>query len=271
MSTQSSYNQGAARVAIYPRSLPVLSSLAKRLGQQTPPDPASSLDVYLDCGLAILGKSVTQTDDMVRTKDLDKGLGDLELRVIRKIDGLDRRMDGLEGRMEVRFQAIDIRFQEIDARFPKIDARFQEVDARFDQLELRMNRKIDALEERLEVRFQQIDKRFAEIDRRFDRLEGRFDHLEGRFDNFQAVQRNGKRFKLYHRIEVIKAYKLNPETGRCQWTASPDFPKHLKALRNLGNHAKGRWTREEVAELSPPQSESIRAPDAGRDWTDGVG
>lgn len=254
MSTESLYNQGAAKLAIYPRSLPVLSSLAKRLGQQTLPDPASSHDDYLDHGLAILGKIVMQTDDVVRKEEFHKGLGDLELRVIRKIDVLEDRLEVRFEKIDIRFQAIDTRFQEIDARFQTIDTRFQEIDARFDQLELRMNRKIDALEERLEVRFQKIDKRFEEIDRRFDRLEGRFDHLEGRFDNFQAVQRNGKRYKLYHRIEVIKAYKFDKASGQCRWTASPDFPKHLKALRNMGNYAKGRWTREEMAELSPLQS-----------------
>ena len=140
-----------------------------------------------------------------------------------------------------------------------MEQRFQAVDERFDSLELRMNRKFDALEERLEIRFQKIEDRFQKIEDRFEKIELRLDRMEGQMNNFQAVQRNGKRFKLYHRIEVVRAWKFSIELGRCQWTDSPDFPKHLKALRDMGNHAKGRWTAEELTKLSPSQS-SLHGP-----------
>ena len=215
----SSYSHGAAKLALYPRSLPILTSLAKFLAQPALPDPASSRDDYVDHGMTILGMRVAQMDDMVLKKDHDNALTDLERRVVGKIDALETTMH----------------------------QRFEEVDKRFDSLELRMNRKFDALEERLEARFQKMDARF-------EKIEARLDRMEGQINNFQAIQRNGKRFKLYHRIEIVRAWKFSIEHGRCQWTDSPDFPKHLKALRDMGNHAKGRWTAEELTKLSPSQS-----------------
>lgn len=236
MSVHLSTHEPAAKT-IYHRSLPILTKLAKRCQQENPPDPALCRDDYLDYGMAIIGAGAMQLYDKMSKDDLDGSFRDMELRIILK---MDTRFEESEERIEKRFRGID--------------ERFQEIDRRFDSLELRMNRKIDALEDRMNLRFEAIDKRFAAVDKQFEVIIERLDHLEGRFDNFQAINRNGKRFKLYHRIEVVRAYKFNPDIGRCQWTVGPEFPKHLKALRNLGNQAKGKWTAEEMADLSPSQS-----------------
>ncbi|KAI1935336.1 hypothetical protein LOZ66_005222 [Ophidiomyces ophidiicola] len=86
-----------------------------------------------------------------------------------------------------------------------------------------------------------------------DTIEGRFDYLEGKLNNSESIRRNKTRYRLFHKIDGIAMYKNNPERGRCEWTVSTDFPKHLKALRDMGNHAKGRWTDAEKSEISLPR------------------
>ncbi|KAI1925108.1 hypothetical protein LOZ65_002956 [Ophidiomyces ophidiicola] len=61
------------------------------------------------------------------------------------------------------------------------------------------------------------------------------------------------------KLELRVYQKLDGETrGRCEWTVSTDFPKHLKALRDMGNHAKGRWTDAEKSEISLPRRNTLQ-------------
>jgi hypothetical protein len=71
------------------------------------------------------------------------------------------------------------------------------------------------------------------------------EYLKSISNNSTNRSLNTRRYKLFHKIELITSFRYNPDVGKCQWSAHPLFPKHLKAFRNLGNHTKGRWTASE--------------------------
>ena len=96
-------------------------------------------------------------------------------------------------------------------------------------------------------RFDQLDQRFEKLERRVDQLEIEVYHIRGTLDNEKSIRRNGKLYKLYHRIEPVKANKFNVRKGQVEWSLPQSFPKHLKAFRNLGNHAKGQFTTSELS------------------------
>jgi Skp family chaperone for outer membrane proteins len=148
-------------------------------------------------------------------------------------------------------------YEKLDDRFNLHETTLNLMNNKIDALEKKVDKKIDALEEKMKGEVNALkedhEERFDRLGERFDRLEERFDYIQGQLNNSQAIQRNSKRFKLYHRIEVVQAWKYDKDVGRCRWTTAPYFPKHLKALRDMGNHAKGQWTSKEMTDLSSSQ------------------
>ncbi|KAI2082590.1 hypothetical protein LOZ36_005891 [Ophidiomyces ophidiicola] len=142
------------------------------------------------------------------------------------MDIVGDRIENLEGRMEKRFK--------------DVDGRLDSIEGRLDHLEGSM------------------EKRFKDVDGRLDSIEGRLDYFEGRFNNSEGIRRNKTRYRLFHKIDVIAMYKHNPERGRCEWMVSTDFPKHLKALRDMGNHAKGYWTDAEKNGIPLPRRNTLQ-------------
>ncbi|KAI1975729.1 hypothetical protein LOZ53_004188 [Ophidiomyces ophidiicola] len=201
--------------ARFPLSYPIFSKLVTT----TSPEFTNS-DGYVDFGLSVIGGE-TGSLTAVRN-DLEK----LELRVYRKLDAVGDRIESLEYCMDKRFKNVERRLGTVEGR-------------------------LDTIEGRLDT----IEGRLVTIERRMDTIEGRFNYLEGKLNNSESIRRNKTRYRLFHKIDGIAMYKHNPERGRCEWTVSIDFPKHLKALRDMGNHAKGRWTDAEKSEISLPRSE----------------
>src|SRR5262249_31936564 len=88
----------------------------------------------------------------------DERLNDLNAKVDRGFDRIDKDVRGL--RMETKTEFTALR-GEMKAGFDRVDARFERIDRRL---------------ERIDQRFEGVDQRFEQMDRRFERINGR---LEG--------------------------------------------------------------------------------------------
>ena len=74
-------------------------------------------------------------------------------------DKLDTKIDGLELRIGRRIDGLESRFDGLEKRFDGLESRFDGLEIRFDDFELRVGKKFIGLEKKMDAGFNDIKSR----------------------------------------------------------------------------------------------------------------
>ncbi|KAL9081980.1 MAG: hypothetical protein Q9159_006841 [Coniocarpon cinnabarinum] len=202
-----------------------LGNLAKQVARTPPAEDAPPFE-YTDRALAILSRAHEAHTQVVKEK--------MEQEFLLQRSHVSSEIRGLEDRLDTRFRWIEKR----------LDGFEKSVDKRFKEAEKNVNERFCKFEKN-------VDERFQAVDRRFEKIEGEICDIKGELGNCTAISRNGNLRRMHQNISVIKVRMSTAEPNKFEYTASPLFPRTVKALYALGQAAKGIPGFERVAKQYP--------------------
>jgi hypothetical protein len=98
--------------------------------------------------------------------DLRTAITNLDLRMERRLAGIDERLTSLEQRIDAKSAALD---QMLDA---KIEALDHKLEAKIDAIDRKLDAKVDALDRKIDAKIETLDRKIDEkieaLDRKID-------------------------------------------------------------------------------------------------------